>query len=539
MAVLAALGVGVFLAGLELMVTAVALPSIVTDLADWTQLRHASWIVNAYLVAYVAMMPLAGRLADRYGIVRPFTISLLAFAAGSAAAGAAQSLDQLIAARVLEGLGAGAIVPLATAGASHLYEGPARARALGIIGALTFLGMAAGPFAGAAILGLLNTRAPLEAAGLANGPLVDLLAPAWRWVFYFDVPLALLALVYLGAAGPGLEPPRGPAALRVPGLVLFTAGLATTLLAITWTGSSDAPGGSAGIAAMLAAGVLCLAAAFWLGARQRDPLLDPRVYADPVYGGAVSVSALTGYALATALIGGAVFVDRVLYGGSPEQRVALGALAAAMAVGALVSGFALHRIGIVPISLAGIGLGAGGMALLGGTTPATPLASLALFLALFGLGFGLTVSPRSTAAVEALGQSAYGVASAAVTVARMLGMAVGLAVLTTFGSGRIEALSRVLDDATYRDSILPAVLRGRPLNDGLVVDALERWAAGQGAGILAGLFLVAGAIMVIAVLPALAMRRRHGGARVASVDAPGTDADHASGGSDADAAIAI
>jgi MFS family permease len=539
MAVLAALGVGVFLAGLELMVTAVALPSIVTDLADWTQLRHASWIVNAYLVAYVAMMPLAGRLADRYGIVRPFTISLLAFAAGSAAAGAAQSLDQLIAARVLEGLGAGAIVPLATAGASHLYEGPARARALGIIGALTFLGMAAGPFAGAAILGLLNTRAPLEAAGLANGPLVDLLAPAWRWVFYFDVPLALLALVYLWAAGPGLEPPRGPAALRVPGLVLFTAGLATTLLAITWTGSSDAPGGSAGIAAMLAAGVLCLAAAFWLGARQRDPLLDPRVYADPVYGGAVSVSALTGYALATALIGGAVFVDRVLYGGSPEQRVALGALAAAMAVGALVSGFALHRIGIVPISLAGIGLGAGGMALLGGTTPATPLASLALFLALFGLGFGLTVSPRSTAAVEALGQSAYGVASAAVTVARMLGMAVGLAVLTTFGSGRIEALSRVLDDARYRDSILPAVLRGRPLNDGLVVDALERWAAGQGAGILAGLFLVAGAIMVIAVLPALAMRRRHGGARVASVDAPGTDADHASGGSDADAAIAI
>lgn len=538
MAMLAALGVGVFLAGLELMVTAVALPSIVTDLADWTQLRHASWIVNAYLVAYVAMMPLAGRLADRYGIVRPFAVSLLAFAAGSAAAGAAQSLDQLIAARVLEGIGAGAIVPLATAGASHLYEGHARARALGIIGALTFLGMAAGPFAGAAILGLLNTRPALEAAGLANGQLVDLLAPAWRWVFYFDVPLALLALVYMWAAGPGLEPPRRPAPLRLPGLVLFTAGLTTTLLAITWAGSSDAPGGSAGLAAMAVFGVACLVAAASIGARQRDPLLDPRVYGDRVYGGAVAVSGLTGYALATALIGGAVFVDRVLYGGSPEQRVALGALAAAMAIGALVSGFALHRLGIVPISLAGIGLGAGGMALLGGTSPATSLPSLALFLAVFGLGFGLTVSPRSTAAVEALGQSAYGVASAAVTVARMLGMAVGLAVLTTFGSGRIEALSRVLDDATYRDSVLPAALRGRSLHDGLVVDALERWAAGQGASILTGLFLVAGAIMVVAAVPALAMGRRRGPASVAPVGT-GPDAQHASGGTDAGAAIAV
>ena len=149
---LAALSVGVFLVGVELLVTAVALPSIVADLADWTRLREASWIINGYLVAYVAVMPLAGRAADRYSLPRLFAISLGTFAIGSVLAGAAPNLEWLIAARVVQGLGAGAILPLATAGASHLFEGTARARAIGVVGALTFLGMAVGPFIGATVL---------------------------------------------------------------------------------------------------------------------------------------------------------------------------------------------------------------------------------------------------------------------------------------------------------------------------------------------------------------------------------------------------
>ncbi len=505
---LAALGAGVFLAGLELMITATALPYILADLAGWEQLRHASWIVNAYLVAYVAMMPIAGRLADRFGIVRPLAVSVLAFGVGSAASGAAQTLDTLIAARVLQGLGAGAIVPLATAGASHLYDGHARARALGVIGALTFLGMAAGPFAGAAILGMGDLRPVFASVGVGSGPIVDAFTPTWRWVFYINVPAAALVLVYLWAAG-SFRTPRFSSPLRIPAMALFTFGLAGILLVVTWAGATDAPGGLPGQIALGAASTGALLASFAWGRRHRDWLLDPRVYLDPVYGGAIAVSGLTGYALATALIGAAVFVDRVLYGGPPEQRVALGALAAAMAVGALVSGFALRRLGIVPISLLGLALAVGGMGALGITTQDTPLIVLAAILAVFGLGFGLTVSPRSTAAVEALGQEAYGVASAAVTVARMLGMAVGLAALTAFGSGTIETLSRrVQSDAAFRDSILPAALVGRSLNDGLVVDALERWASRQAAGILDGIFLVAAAVTLAALVPVVLMGRR-------------------------------
>ena len=125
---LAVIGVGVFLAGLELMVTAVALPSILADLADpnggsaWIELRKASWIINGYLLVYILTMPMAGRLADLWGVRRLFLGALVVFTSGRALAGAAQTLDQLIAARLVQAVGGGVLVPVGTAAASHLFE---------------------------------------------------------------------------------------------------------------------------------------------------------------------------------------------------------------------------------------------------------------------------------------------------------------------------------------------------------------------------------------------------------------------------------
>jgi MFS family permease len=508
---LAALGVGVFVVGAELMITAVALPQILADLADWTELRRASWIINGYLVAYVAVMPLAGRAADRFSLPTLFGLSLLVFAAGSVLAGAAPDLDWLIAARVLQGLGAGAIVPLATAGASHLFEGSARARAIGIIGALTFLGMAAGPFVGATILQTFQLPGP------------GLLAPSWRWIFYLGVPLALLAGLYTWAAAPAWRRSAGRGGLDLVGAGLFTAAVATALLAMTTIGvaGSDLPIGLA--AATLALFVL----AVFRFARTTSPFIDLRLFGDRTFSGAVLLSLLTGYALSTAIIGGAVFVDRVRYAGPSEQQAALGGLAAAVAVGALGSGLVLRRLGVLVPSLAGLAMSIAGLVVLAGAGPASELNLLVGGLSLFGLGFGLTVTARSTAAVEALGRQAFGVASAGVTVARMLGMGVGLGALTAFGSNRIEALSVVLVDQAARDAVLPATLRGRPLEDYLVVNALEGWAAGQAAGILGSLFLVAAAVTAIAILPTLAMRNRPGSQARAAHDEVADDVEKA------------
>ena len=187
-------GTGVFLAGLELMITAVALPSILVSLVDasgtsaWVELRKASWIVNGYLLVYILTMPLAGRLADLWGARRLFIGALAVFTVGSALAGAAQYLDQLIAARLIQAVGGGVLVPVGTAAAAHLYGGAARPRALGVIGALTFLGMAAGPFLGAAILGAVHPEDALIAAGLGGTPAEALFSPEWRWSLLRERP---------------------------------------------------------------------------------------------------------------------------------------------------------------------------------------------------------------------------------------------------------------------------------------------------------------------------------------------------------------
>jgi MFS family permease len=158
-----------------------------------------------------------------------------------------------------------------------------------------------------------------------------------------------------------------------------------------------------------------------------------------------------------------------------------------------------------------VGLAASTIALIvmSGWTAATGIGAVAATLGLFGFGFGLTVTPRSTAAVEAVGRRAFGIASATVTLARMVGMAVGLAILTAYGSTTIEHLyDQVYANSEAYKQFIPVALWDRPLKDGLVVQALENWAAGEGARILAGVFLAAAAVTIVAVPAALVMRVR-------------------------------
>jgi len=512
---LAVLGTGVFLAGLELMITAVALPAIVADLGAWTDLRHASWIINAYLLVYVGTMPLAGRLADLWGVRRLFLGALVFFTLGSLLAGSAGSMDALIIGRVVQALGGGALVPVATAAASHLHEGHARPRALGIIGALTFLGMAAGPFLGAAILGAFRPEAALARVGILGGPLTELVAPAWRWVFYVNVPIGIAALALGWAATTGWDTPRTRARLDLAGATLFTFAAGAILLGVTLLGESGGTSATLGLdPTLFSVGLVSLGVAAGIVAvvhalRRPDPFLDPRLFRDRVFSSAALVSLLTGYGFATAIVGAAVFVDRVLYGGPDQQRVALGALAGATAIGALASGWLVRHFSLRAVSLFGLAASVAGLAWMGTWTADVDLGVVAAGGGLFGLGFGLTVTPRSTAAVEAVGRRRFGAASATVTVARMIGMAVGLAVLTAYGSTAISRLSaQVYGSPDAYRSIVPPALAARPLRDPLVVDALEAWAARKAAETMVVLFLVAAAVTAVAVPAALALGER-------------------------------
>jgi EmrB/QacA subfamily drug resistance transporter len=504
----AALGfasLGVLLGGAELMVVAIALPSIVADFGGWGDLARVSWIVNAYLLAYIVAMPLAGRGADLWGALRLYVVALLLFVIGSAGAGLSRmagpddGLTWLIVARVVQGFGGGALVPLSMALASHLFTGRARAVALGVEGAATYIGMAIGPAYGAWVL--LNFSLPI--------PRLDV-AP-WQWIFLLNVPIGIATLLLIYVFAGGVETPRVRGRLDLPGAALLTVALVAGIGAITISGE-------VGWTDPLVLGglLLCVAASaafVWLQLRGRSPLIDVRLFADRAFSSANLVSLLTGYTLATAVIGGPVFVNRVLFGTDGQSAAALTALTLAIALGALAGGVASGFLGERIVTLLGVATTAVGLWLAMGWGVDTELDRLVIDLAVFGVGFGLTVSPRATAAVEAAGAGAYGVASAMLQVTRTIGMSIGLALLTSIGQNRIDELSALIDDTTLRDALVvelgrPEFVGVHPNEDLDLVALLESWSQGEAADVLQLVFAIALGVAVVTLLPAFFVRGR-------------------------------
>ena len=499
-AILVVASLGVFLGGAELMVVAIALPDIVADFGGWADLARASWIVNAYLLAYVVAMPVAGRAADLWGARRLYAVALVLFAVGSLGAGlsrfagAQDGLSWLIGWRVVQGLGGGAMVPLSMALASHLFVGRARATALGVEGAATFVGMAVGPAYGAWVL--LNVALPI--------PGLDLVA--WQWIFFLNVPAAILTLLLIYVVAGGIETPRSPGSIDLIGAVLISVVLVAAVGALSSSGARGwaDPLVLGGFGLALAGIGLFLAVEL----RLRFPLVDPRLFAERRFSAANAVSLLTGYTLATAIIGGPVFVNRVLNGGPDQSAQALTALTLAIAAGAVVGGILSAIVGERITTVAGVAvtIAALGFAVSWGVD--SDLDRLRRDLALFGAGFGLTVSPRATAAVEAAGASAYGVASAMLQITRTVGMSVGLALLTSIGQNRIDELTALINDPARRDALVVAL--GRPEFVGVdpnaslqLVALLEEWSRGQAAEVLQLVLTIALGVAVVTLLPAL------------------------------------
>ena len=498
--VLAVASVGVLLAGAELMVVAIALPSIVVDFGGWTDLARVSWIINAYLLAFVIAMPLAGRAADLWGARRLYVVALLLFATGSLASGLSRlggpqlGLTWLIAARVVQGFGGGALVPLSMSLAAHLFEGRTRAAALGLEGAATFIGMAVGPAYGAWIL--LNVSLPVPGLSISG----------WQWIFLLNVPIAIVVLLAIYVVAAAVETPRHAGRTDLLGAALLSIALLCGVGAL-----SEA--GRLGWHDVLVLGGLALAAfatvAFVLYERAaRTPLIDIGLFRARRFSAANAVSLLTGYTLATAIIGGPVFVNRVLNGGAAESALALTALTVAIAAGAIVGGVLSAVFGERPITLVGVAATAVALWLAVGWTTDTGLERLGRDLSLFGAGFGLTISPRATAAVASAGATAYGVASALLQVFRTIGMSVGLALLTSIGQSRIDELSALINDPARRDTLVvglhhPEFVGVDPTTSLALVDLLERWSRGQAADVLRQVMTIALGVAICTLIPAL------------------------------------
>jgi hypothetical protein len=198
----------------------------------------------------------------------------------------------------------------------------------------------------------------------------------------------------------------------------------------------------------------------------------------------------------------------VLNAGADQSALALTALTAAIAGGAVIGGLVSALTGETPTTLLGVALTAVGLWLATQWGTTSGLGQLARDLAIFGAGFGLTVSPRATAAVEAAGASAYGVASAMLQITRTVGMSVGLALLTSIGQNRIDQATALIDDPVRRDALVqqlghPEFVGVNPHDSLALVEVLETWSRSEAADVLRLVLTVAVAVALVTLLPAL------------------------------------
>lgn len=454
---------GVFVAADDLLVVSTMLRPIIGDLglALPDDLDMAAWIVNVYLIAYLAVMPLAGKLSDVFGRRLVFVVSMCVFAAGSLIVPLAGSLQVLLVGRALTAIGGGALVPVALGIAADGFTGGARARAFGTLGAIETMGWIWGPIYGALLVRFLS----------------------WEWQFYLNLPLAVVGIV---AAMRVLPQPLGDRADSRPRVDVLGAALLTLALVaggLALLGQADIGSASnlsdlgrdrsIGIPLVwsLAAAAVGSAGFAWRQRRATAPLLDlsfPYAHRRLAPGAALGVNLAFGAALITALVNVPLLIN-VLESdqGTAALRsgLVLTALTGTMALASWTGGMVTAAKGARLPSSMGFSVTALGLIALGlRWDPATSLVEVALFLAVTGTGLGLAMTPTTTALTDASPDGAGGTTAGLVLVFRMIGFSLGLAALTAFGLRRFDALRSTLDlppltDPTYTEAATDAVRR--------------------------------------------------------------------------------
>jgi EmrB/QacA subfamily drug resistance transporter len=404
-----------FMILLDVSIVNVALPSIERGLA--VSAGTIQWVVSGYaLTLGLALVP-AGRLGDVLGRRRMFLIALSAFVVTSALTGAAPSIGLLIAARLLQGVAGGMLLPQNSGLIQELFRGPERGRAFGILGAMVGLATAAGPVVGGLILTVVS------------GP------DAWRGVFYVNVPIGLVALVLAARFVPSTAPGgRRSIHLDLIGSLLLGGGVLSLLLPLVGADS----GGLTRLWWLFVLAVLLLVAFGWWEVRTvrrgRQPLLDPRLARTSGYAvgssiGLVYFIGFTGIWLVLAL-----FLQDGL-GYSPlRSGLTVTPFALGMAVSAAIAGRLVSRLGrwLTVSGLTTTVLGLAGTALLlrHTTGDAAEWATMGPLL-LAGLGGGMVTSPNMTLTLQHVPVRVAGAAGGAVQTAQRIGSAIGTAGLAT------------------------------------------------------------------------------------------------------------
>jgi EmrB/QacA subfamily drug resistance transporter len=400
--VIGALILGMFLAALDQNVVATALPTIVGDLHGAS---HLTWVVTAYLLSSTVSTPLWGKLGDQYGRKFFFQAAIVLFLVGSALTGLSHSMLELILFRAVQGLGGGGLM----------------------VGAMTILGDVVSPRERSRYMGLFMAMFGVTSllGPLIGGVFVDYLS--WRWIFYINIPIGIVALVVTAVALPG-SLSRVHRVIDYLGTFLIAAA-ATALVLFTSLGGTSFPWTSPTSIALAVGGVV-LTVAFLLAERRAvEPILPLPLFANKVFSASSAIGFVVGFAMFGTLTFLPLFFQEVK-GISPiASGVRLAPMMGGLLVASIGSGQLVSRTGrykvfpVVGTALMTVGLYL--MSLIGVTTGAWTMAA---YMVVFGLGLGLVLQVLTVAVQNAVPYEELGTATSGVTFFRMIGGSFGTAV---------------------------------------------------------------------------------------------------------------
>jgi EmrB/QacA subfamily drug resistance transporter len=410
----ATLGVlaGNFLAAIEATIVATAMPTVVDHLGG---LAHYSWAFSAYMLTSTVTVPVWGKLSDLHGR-RPYYLSAIAiFLAGSALAGAAQSMEQLIVFRALQGIGAGGLIPIGMTILGDLYTLRERARMQGVFSSVWGIASILGPLAGGYITQTMS----------------------WRWVFYLNLPFGLVAGSMVWTS---LEDPVRHEQARIDyrGAAILTSGLTLLLLALTQTGAPDR---SLSIPQLWGLYLAALALGYWFIRTERgtpEPILPLDLFTNRLIATVTACGFLMGVSMFGAITFVPLFVQSALGGTATQAGRALTPLLLGWVLTSIAVGRLLPHVGVRPLLVGGLSLVTGGffgLSRVGHESGAWVLYSL---LTTMGLGMGLTMLTLLLALQSAVPRERLGVVTSLGRFTPSIGGAVGVALMGAIIAGSVD-----------------------------------------------------------------------------------------------------
>ena len=319
----------ILLASLDQTVVIPAVPAIADELNAF---GHLSWIVTAYLLTSTAATPLYGKLSDIYGRRALMQPAIVLFVAASMGCGYAQSLPQLIVWRAMQGLGGAGLFSMAQASIADVVSPRERGRYQAYMASMWGVSSIAGPIVG----------------GWATDNL------SWRWIFWANLPLGLIALVLTSRALKIIRHTRRPATIDWTGAALVVGAVTSCLLVLSW-GGVEFPWGSAPVLGMAVLCVVLVAALVWHERRAADPILPPRLFANPIFSGGVAIAFLTSLSLFGATFLLPLYFQLELGWDAETSGLLVVPYLGSNVIGALLSGRTARRIGRTrPIILNGL-----------------------------------------------------------------------------------------------------------------------------------------------------------------------------------------